>query len=90
MNLENHCGNTGCICTHTEGCSKGWILGKHLDENNVLYEGVSPCPICDPDRYEIFLTSKNRHELFERLRARGTHTRRKAYEEDERSRTRTL
>jgi hypothetical protein len=90
MNIENHCGNTGCICTHTLGCEKGWIYVKHLDEKYVEYEGVSPCPICDPDRYEIFLTSKSRAELFERLRARGTHTKRKAYDEGENSKTRTL
>lgn len=90
MNLEDHCGVSGCICTHTQGCSKGWILGKYLDENNVVSEGVSPCPICDPDRYEIFLTTKSRLELGEKLRARGTHTKRKVYEENENSKTRTL
>jgi len=46
--------------------------------------------MCDPDRYEIFLTSKTRLELFERLRKRGTHQRAKAYDEDEKSKTRTL
>jgi len=90
MNLENHCGNASCECTHTHGCEKGWVYGKHLDEKFVEYEAVSPCPNCDPDRYEIFHTSKSRHELFERLRARGTHTRRKAYEDNDRSKTRTL
>ena len=90
MDLEYHCGNTGCICTHTEGCSKGWIEGKYLDENNVERVGVSPCPMCDPDRYEIFLTSKTRHELFEQLRNRGKHQRSQAYQQDEQSKTRTL
>ena len=90
MNLEDHCGVSGCICTHTQGCSKGWIIRKYSDEKYVEYEGATPCPICDPDRYEIFLTSKSSSELGERLRARGTHTKRKVYEENENSKTRTL
>ena len=90
MNIEDHCGVSGCICTHTHGCSKGWVLGKYFDEYNVEYEGVSPCPICDPDRYELFHTVKSRLELGEKLRARGTHTKRKVYEENENSKTRTL
>ena len=102
MDLENHCKASGCICTHTGGCERGWILGKYTEDKVVklsngidstvteTFEGVSPCPICDPDRYEIFLTSKSRLELFERLRNRGTHQRSKAYQDDERSKTRTL
>ena len=102
MDLEKHCGSSGCICTHTDGCDKGWILGKFNDEKIVklssgvkstvteTFEGVSPCPMCDPDRYEIFMTSKSRQELFERLRKRGTHQRVKAYDDDEKSKTRTL
>jgi hypothetical protein len=102
MDLENHCGNSGCICTHTQGCERGWVYGKYNDDKVVklpngvnstvteTFEGVSPCPICDPDRYEIFLTSKSRLELFERLRKRGTHQRAKAYNEEENSKTRTL
>ena len=90
MYPENHCGNTGCMCTHTHGCERGWVYGKHYDERNVEYEGVTPCAMCDPDRYEIFLTSKNRHELFERLRNRGKHQRSQAYQDDEQSKTRTL
>ena len=102
MDLENHCGVTGCICTHTQGCERGWIYGKYNEDKVVklpngvhstvteTFEGVSPCPICDPDCYEIFLTSKSRLELFERLRKRGTHQRAKAYNEEENSKTRTL
>ena len=102
MDLEKHCGASGCICTHTDGCDKGWILGKYYEDRVVklpsgvnstiteTFEGVSPCPMCDPDRYEIFMTSKTRLELFERLRKRGTHQRAKAYEDDEKSKTRTL
>ena len=102
MNLDKHCGVSGCICTHTDGCEKGWIWGK-FEDNKVVrigngvnanitetLEGVSPCPICDPDRYEIFLTSKSREELLERLRNRGTHQRAKAYDTQENSKTRTL
>jgi len=102
MNLDNHCGTSNCICTHTYGCEKGWIWRKDTDSKVVTLgngetktvteerEGVYPCPICDPDRHEIFLTSKDSHELFERLRKRGTHQRINSYEQDERSKTRTL
>ena len=101
MDLEKHCGTSNCICTHTQGCEKGWILGKFTEDKIVklpnginstvteTFEGVSPCPMCDPDRYEIFITSKTRLELFERLRKRGTHQRAKANEDDEKSKTRT-
>lgn len=90
MNIEYHCGNAGCICTHTQGCERGWIWGKHLDEHGVIYEGVSPCAICDPDRYELFLHAKNRYELMEKLRSRGKHQRSQAYNESEQSKTKVL
>lgn len=102
MNLDNHCGNSLCHCTHSYGCEKGWIWRKYTEEKLVklpngeskvvseTYEGVQPCPNCDPDRYEIFLNSKNSQELGENLRKRSTHQRMKTYDEDERSRTRTL
>lgn len=34
---ERHCGRTGCLCTHTEPCFKGWFDSE--------YE-TSPCPVC--------------------------------------------
>lgn len=101
MNLDDHCGQRGCICTHTAGCSKGWIFTEYTDEIRVKVdglptiklvkrEGVYPCPVCDPDRYEIYITSKSSYEYHERLRNRSSHSRTKAYENEERHKTRTL
>jgi hypothetical protein len=53
-------------------------------------EGVRPCMICDPERYEIWLTSKSSQEYHDRLSARSSHQKIKAYEKDERDKTRTL
>lgn len=103
MNLDNHCGRTGCGCTHTHGCEKGWIWTEYLDEQVVVrntsgardvirrkYEGVYPCSVCDPERYSLLNNSKSREEYHEKLRNRGTYRKQKAYDEDERSRTKTL
>ena len=101
MNLDNHCGMAGCICTHSYGCERGWIWRKYSDEKIVKlpdgqtkvvkedYEGVHPCQNCDPDRYELFLHAKNPQDLGDKLRKRGLQ-RHKAYEDDERAKTRTL
>jgi hypothetical protein len=35
MDLEKHCGTSNCICTHTQGCEKGWILGKFTEDKIV-------------------------------------------------------
>ena len=101
FDLENHCGKHGCYCTHTNGCSKGWIEQKYIHEKKVIrngipsvtlttYEGVRPCQNCDPERYEIWWSSKTSAEYHERLRARSTVNRNKTYENEERDKTRTL
>ena len=100
---ENHCYRTGCICTHTDGCEYGWIWIEYVDEKVIKrntsgardvirrkYDGVYPCPICDPDRYQLYISSKSREEYHEELGNRGTFKKKKAYEENERSETRTL
>lgn len=97
------CQNSSCICTHTDGCEAGWIFQdywvdsryKVVDEFAMIegkrkYEGVIPCRNCDPERWEIWKTSRNSREYHERLMARSTHNRTKAYENEEKSKTRTL
>lgn len=101
FDLDNHCGKHGCYCTHTNGCVKGWIEQEYIHEKKVIrggipsvtlktYEGVRPCQNCDPERYEIWWSSKTSAEYHERLRARSTVNRNKAYENEERDKTRTL
>ena len=101
FDLENHCGKHGCYCTHTNGCVKGWIEQEYTHEKKVVrggipsvtltsYDGVRPCQNCDPERYEIWWSSKTSAEYHERLRARSTVNRNKAYENEERDKTRTL
>ena len=103
MNIENHCGKTGCICTHTHGCERGWIWIDYVDETIVKrnnsgardairrkYQGVYPCPSCDPIRHELYISSKSTEEYLEKLRNRGNFKRQQAYDDNERSQTRTL
>lgn len=101
MYNDNHCYKTGCICTHTAPCEHGWIwvvyyedkVTKHNGQTKVRserFEGVRPCPTCDPERARIFETAKNSRELAEMLQARSKFNRVKAYEESESSKTRTL
>lgn len=97
-----HCGKIGCDCTHTQGCEFGWIHDTETDRRLVkarngesktihtTYEVVRPCPNCQPDKAQIFATSRNRQELQENLRNRSTFTRQKVYDESEERKTRTL
>lgn len=100
--LDNHCGVRNCPCTHTHGCERGWIFVEYYDEKivktkagltdtiKIKYDGVTPCPMCSPDRYEIYKTSKTSWEYHERLRGLSNHNRQSTYENEERERTRTL
>lgn len=97
-----HCGKPNCICTHTEGCDNGWVMVEYwVASNGVIcsefdniektkHEGAVPCKNCDYDRWHIYKTSATSEEYYERLRARGAHTRIKAYEIEESSKTRIL
>lgn len=96
------CEDSSCICTHTDGCETGWIDVQYwVDNRGVIcsefanipkfrYEGVVPCKNCDYERWKIYNTSATTKEYGERLRARSVHTRIKAYEKEEESKTRTL
>ena len=98
----NHCGRTGCICTHTEPCEYGFIWVEYYEDKKTVtkdgntkvtserFEGVKFCPTCDPERASIQASSRSSKELQERLRARSTVSKFKAYEEEERSKTRAL
>ena len=103
MNLENHCGKTGCMCTHSHGCEKGWIWIEYIDETIIRrnttgardairrkYQGVYPCAVCDSVRYEIYMNSRTPDEYHDKLRNRGTFKKQPAYDDNERSQTRTL
>jgi hypothetical protein len=98
----NHCGKTGCFCTHTEPCEYGFIWVEYYEDKKTItkegntkvvserFEGVNFCPTCDPERAGIQKSSRTRQELFERLQSRSKFTKTKAYEEEERSKTRAL
>jgi len=102
MRKGKHCGKPSCICTHTDGCEAGWVfvqywVNAHGDQcsefdtiNKIQKEAVVPCQNCDYDRWYIWKTSTTSEEYNERLRARGTHNRIKAYELEESSKTRIL
>jgi hypothetical protein len=98
----NHCGKTGCFCTHTEPCEYGFIWVEYYEDKKTVtkdgntkvvaerFEGVKFCPTCDPERSGIQNSSRNPTELGERLRARSKVSKFKTYEEEERSKTRAL
>lgn len=97
-----HCGKPSCICTHTDGCDKGWINVQYWVDSSgnicsefdnidkTQHEGAVPCENCDYEKWHIWKSSTTSEEYHERLRARGTHTRIKAYEIEESSKTHTL
>ena len=95
------CWKDTCFCTHESPCESGWIWIKetHKTKKNVKgkviiiateNEAVIPCPTCDPERSEIFRTSRNTEELYRRLQERSSIKREAAYESREMDRTRTL
>lgn len=43
---ERHCRRTGCQCTHTSPCYKGWI---DREDNTA----TSPCPVCRPSLADV-------------------------------------
>ena len=100
--IDNRCDRSYCICTHNDGCERGWIHVKHSDtrervdrhgvvhKTEVWYDGVIPCPTCDPERAAIFAQAKSSKELGELLRNRSTNKRQQALSEQEFNKTRTL
>lgn len=88
-------------CSNPE-CEFGWIYGKYsvvdsvklrtgeIVEKVTEYEGVTPCPTCDPKRAKIFAESNSKQELEEKLQNQSPHKRLIAYEKAEDSKTRVL
>lgn len=101
MDLDRHCKRTGCRCTHSDPCYAGWVEFDYVEEVKRVRNGipsitlidrtaVRPCMICDIERYEIWYASKTSQEYHERLQSRSSSNKNKAYEKDERDKTRTL
>lgn len=101
MLKNNHCGKSGCMCTHSDPCEFGWIWEIHYEETRVKseggykvraepVEGVRFCPTCNPERAAIQRQSRDATELGESLRARSNANRIKSYENNESTKTRTL
>jgi hypothetical protein len=99
--MDTRCNKVNCICTHTDGCEKGfiWVRYKHTEKKMRLgkqilietwYDGVRFCPICDPERAHIQDTSTTSEELAERLRNRSSLRSSDNYDREEATRTRTL
>lgn len=94
------CPRDVCPCNHS-GCEMGWINFKYkvVQEkraNGVStmveteYDGTRPCPTCDPERAQIFESSKTSEELAQRLRQRSHFKVVENYDTAEASKTRTL
>jgi uncharacterized Zn finger protein (UPF0148 family) len=99
--MDTRCNKTNCICTHTDGCEKGyiWVRYKNTEKRmrhgeqiliETWYDGVRFCPICDPERAHIQNTSTSSEELAERLRNRSSLRSSDNYDREEATRTRTL
>jgi hypothetical protein len=94
------CWREVCPCSH-ETCDYGWIAVRYkvIEEkrtkgvSNMIeneYDGVRPCPTCDPERAQIFESSKTSDELTQRLRQRSQFKVVENYDNSEASKTRTL
>ena len=99
--MDNSCSKTNCMCTHTDGCVKGFISIRYVDRKKIMrngiqtetetwYDGVEFCPTCDPERAQIQRTSKSSEEMAERLKNRSQFKVSENYDKQEASKTRTL
>jgi hypothetical protein len=81
----NHCGASGCKCTHTGPCVKGWletnkqnrgyeqIVGNTRESGTVEFADklyVEPCAMCFPSLKIAVNKSKSQQELSARARKR--------------------
>jgi hypothetical protein len=89
-----------CSCNHTD-CDRGWIFFRYkvVEERRWKgvskmvekeYDGTRPCPTCDPERAQIFDSSKSPEELAQRLRERSDFKVIENYDKADERRTRTL
>ena len=99
--MDSKCNKINCICTHTDGCEKGFIFIRYCDKKIIMqnsvqttvetwYDGVRFCPICDPERAHIQTTSTTSEEMQQRLRNRSSLKSSDNYDKEEATRTRTL
>jgi hypothetical protein len=54
---DAHCGRSGCPCSHSQGCYRGWLDAE---------AGTTPCPNCRPGRQQRAM--ETRRQWFARLR----------------------
>lgn len=98
---ENHCGRLNCRCTHTEGCERGFVHIRYLDEEiktrkgekivvERWYDGVQFCSVCNAERAHIQQTSMSTQEIGQRLRGLSSYKNTENYEKQEAGKTRTL
>lgn len=94
------CWKSVCACNHVD-CDMGWINFRYkvVEEKRANYvstiieteyNGTRPCPTCDPERAQIFDTSKSPEELAQRLRERSEFKVIENYDKADERRTRTL
>lgn len=99
--MDTKCHRVNCLCTHTDGCVKGYIetrykvVEKRIRNNEPItiekwYDGVKFCPVCDPVRAHIQETSRSSEEMADRLRALSPNKRAENYEKENEARTHTL
>lgn len=81
-----HCGRALCQCTHTDGCSAGWIdveaervpdavLFGPQPARPVPHDRVRPCGRCDPVRVEMVDAKRGRRATLAAFRLRTTNRR---------------
>lgn len=88
-------------CSNSQ-CESGWVYGKYIDSRIVRtrdgidrkidteYEGVQPCPVCDPVRAEMIKSAESNEKLQETLQSRSLTKRVEHYKREEDSKTRVL
>ena len=63
---DAHCRTSGCACTHTGDCYRGWI--------DITMEGreyALPCRTCRPQQRRVTQEAPDRRAMQERLQARA-------------------
>lgn len=99
--MENSCNRTNCLCSHDNGCVKGFIeiryktVEKRLYKGEEItienwYEGVKFCEVCDPERARIQQTALSAQDMAEKLKSRTPLKQAENYKKEIESKTRTL
>ena len=100
--MTSSCNRSNCNCSHTFPCEQGWVyLTQTVKEVRTLrdgttteiekvYDSVTFCPTCDPERAQILANATTPEQRDERLRSRSHFKVAENYDIQEKSRTRTL